>query len=88
VGAKIRVHALDADRSSSVRDDKAHLSDAAHHAHWLVRFREHVVGAGDLQLGVEENRERDTHPAFQLPGALGGVAIDNENISPEPQRFG
>ena len=88
VGAKIHVHALHPDGSSSIRDYKAHLSHAAHHAHWLIRFREHVVGAGDLQLRVEENGQRDTRPAFQLARALGGVAVDDEDISPESEHIG
>ena len=88
VGAKIQVHALDADRASSIGDHKAHLSHTAHHAHWLIRPGEHVVGAGDLQVRVQEHRQRDSRPALQLPRAFGRVAVDDENIGPETKHIG
>jgi hypothetical protein len=88
VGAEIYVHTLETNRATPIHDHETHLSHTAHHAHWLIRFGQHVVRPRNLQIWVEENRQRDTRPALQLSRALGRVAVDGEDISRAAQLVG
>lgn len=65
--AEIDVHALNADRASAISNHEPHLWNAGHSAHWLIRFRQHVVHSRNPQVRIEQHLKREAGRALETP---------------------
>ena len=78
--AEVDIGPLHADGAACVDDDKSHLCNTAHAAHWLTRLGQEIKLAGDRELRIEQHWQTHSRHLLELPRIRWCITVDDIDI--------
>ena len=77
---EVDIGPLHADGAACVDDDKSHLRNPAHPAHWLAGLGQEIILAGDRELRIEQYRQAHSRHLLELSRILWCITVDDIDV--------